>query len=75
MRGKGVSARLVRMDQFIYILGLVLCDSTLYRRYRAPPEVFIEAAWRLEISVRAYGELGAADPSAGHRGQQLQCVL
>ena len=27
MRGKGGSARLVRMDQFIYILGLVLCDS------------------------------------------------
>ena len=44
----------------------------LYRRYRAPPEVFFEETWRLEMSIRAYGKLGAADPSAG---QQLQCVL
>ena len=44
----------------------------LYRRYRAPPEVFIEETWRLEISVRAYGELRTASPNAG---QQLQCVL
>ena len=26
--GKGASARLVRMDQFIFNLGLVLCNST-----------------------------------------------
>ena len=28
LRGKGVSTKLVRMDQFIHNLGLVLCDST-----------------------------------------------
>ena len=39
----------------------------LYRRYRAPPEVFIEETWRLEISVSAFGELGTADPSAGQQ--------
>ena len=28
----------------------------------APPEVFMKEEWRLETSVSAYGELGAADP-------------
>ena len=32
--GKGVSTRPVRMDQFTHNLRLVLCDSTLYRRYK-----------------------------------------
>ena len=28
LRGKGVTITLARMDQFMYNLGLVLCDST-----------------------------------------------
>ena len=43
----------------------------LFRHYRASQEFFNEETWRLEISVRAFGELGTADPSAG---QQLLSV-
>ena len=56
--GKGVSITLARMDQFIYNLGLVLCNSTgatgLPRKS--------SWRWRLESYVRAYGELHTANP-------------
>ena len=35
-------------------IGLMRLYCTVYRRYRAPLEVFIEETWRLEISS-AYG--------------------
>ena len=53
--GTGVSIMLARMYQF----------NTIYNSTGAtwlPPEVFMKEEWRLETSVSAYGELGAADP-------------
>ena len=38
LRGKGIFITLARMDQFMYNLGL---DLLLYRRYMAPPEVYM----------------------------------
>ena len=61
LRGKGVSITLARMDQFIYNLGVVLSDSAgatgLPRKS--------SWRWRLESSVRAYGELDTANPVHG----------
>ena len=60
--GKGVFTRIVRMDQFIYCtIWDWIYDSTVYRRYMAPPEVFMLETWRLEISASAYGKLDAAN--------------
>ena len=54
----GVSITLARMDQCLYNLGLVLCNSTgatgLPRKS--------SWRWRLESYVRAYGELHTANP-------------
>ena len=61
MRGKGVAITLARMDQFTCNLGVVLSDSTgatgLPRKS--------SWRWRLESSVRAYGELYTANPVHG----------
>ena len=36
----------------------------------AAPEVFMKEEWRLEISVSAYGELGAANPECSRTAIQ-----
>ena len=70
LRGKGVSITLARMDQFIYNLGLVLCNSTgatgLPRKS--------SWRWRLESSVRAYGELDTANPVHGRTAAKRPSV-
>ena len=61
--GRGVSARLVRMDKFMYNLGLVLCNFTgatgLPRKS--------SWKWRFETAVRAYSELNTVYPVRGKK--------